>query len=47
MKTYSIFVESVRRLYRDNKVSEDKVVELYKNKKITEEEKLYILRAVK
>lgn len=37
------FVESMRRLYKDEKVSEQKIVELFESKKITEEEKLYIL----
>lgn len=46
MKEFSVFVESMRRLYRDGKVSKDKVVELYENNKITEEEKLYILNAL-
>ena len=38
-----LFVESIRRLYNDNKVSKDKILELYENKKITEEELNYIL----
>ena len=37
------FVESLRRLYADGKLSEEKVIELYKNGKITENEKMYIL----
>lgn len=37
------FVESMKRLYKDMKVSKEKVVELYVSGKITEEEKLYIL----
>lgn len=37
------FVKSMWRLYKDGKVSKDKVVELCKDGKITEEEKLYIL----
>ena len=37
------FVESMRRLYKDKKISEQKVIELFKNGKITEEEKMYIL----
>ena len=45
MKTFSVFVESMRRLYRDNKVDESKIIELFNNNKITEEEKLYILNA--
>ena len=43
MKTFSVFVESMRRLYRDNKVDEQKILELFGSKKITEEEKRYIL----
>lgn len=37
------FVESLRRLYQNEKMSIDKVDELFENGKITEEEKLYIL----
>lgn len=37
------FVESLKRLYKDGKVTEKKIVELYESRKITEEEKLYIL----
>lgn len=46
MKEYSVFVESMRRLYRDGKVSEQKIVELFESGKINEEEKSYILRAL-
>lgn len=46
MKEFSIFVESMRRLYRDGKVLEKKIVELYESNKITEEEKGYILNAL-
>ena len=46
MKEFSIFVESMRRLYRDGKVSEEKIVELYESGKITDEEKSYILNAL-
>lgn len=46
MKTYSIFVESMRRLYRDGKVNENKILELFESNKITEEEKLYIINAL-
>lgn len=38
-----LFVESIKRLYKDGKVSKEKVLELFKNKKVTEEEMLYIL----
>ena len=46
MKEFSIFVESMRRLYKDNKVGKKKILELFENKKITEEEKWYILNAL-
>lgn len=39
----SIFAESVKRLYRDDKLDKDKIMELYKEKKITIEETNYIL----
>ena len=39
------FVESMKRLYADRKVNEEKILDLCKNKKITEEEKKYILDA--
>ena len=37
------FVESLKRLYESNKINEQKVIELFKNNKITENEKEYIL----
>lgn len=37
------FVESLKRLYKDGKVTEEKICELYVSGKITEEEKMYIL----
>lgn len=37
------FVESMKRLYTNGMVSEKKIVELYESKKITKEEKRYIL----
>jgi hypothetical protein len=46
MKTFSVFVESIRRLYRDGKVTKDKVLELYESGRITDEEKSYILNAL-
>lgn len=46
MKNFSIFVESMRRLYRDGQVDEQKIVKLFESKKITEEEKSYILNAL-
>lgn len=39
----SIFVESLKRLYHENKLTADKVVELFQNGKITEGEKWFIL----
>lgn len=47
MQTFSVFVESMRRLYRDDKINTEKVVELFESKKITEDEKWYILNARK
>ena len=46
MKEFSVFVESMRRLYRDGKILENKILELFESGKITEEEKLYILNAL-
>lgn len=40
------FVESLKRLYKDMKVNERKIVELFESGKITEEEKNYILNAL-
>lgn len=37
------FVESLKRLYKDGKVTEEKICELYVSGKINEEEKVYIL----
>ena len=37
------FVESMKRLYKNGKVTESKIIELFNNCKITEEEKEYIL----
>lgn len=37
------FVESLKRLYERKQINEQKVMELLKNKKITESEKEYIL----
>lgn len=45
MKTFSVFVESMRRLYRDEKVNVEKIVQLFESGKISEEEKQYILNA--
>lgn len=46
MKTFSVFVESMRRLYRDGQVDKNKIIMLLQNNKITEEEKDYILNAL-
>ena len=46
MRTFSIFVESMRRLYRDGEVGKEKIISLFESKKITEEEKSYILNAL-
>ena len=40
------FIEIMKNLYANGKVNEDKIIELYKNSKITEEEKLYILNSL-
>lgn len=37
------FVESLKRLYASEKLTEEKVIELFKSGKITENEKKYIL----
>jgi hypothetical protein len=37
------FVESMRRLYENKKINEEKVVALFKDGKITMDEKNYIL----
>lgn len=37
------FVESLKRLYTRNLINEQKVIELFNDKKITENEKDYIL----
>ena len=41
------FVESVKRLYLDNMLDKDKIMELYKNKKLTVEEVNFILDSSK
>lgn len=37
------FVESLKRLYENGRVPKEKVMELFEKKKITQEEKKYIL----
>ena len=37
------FIESLRRLYKVNKVSKETIVKLFNDGKITKEEELYIL----
>lgn len=39
----NLFVESLKRLYENQDVKEEKIIELCKNDKITEDEKNYIL----
>lgn len=46
MKEFSVFVEAMRRLYRDGNVNEEKIILLFNDGKITEEEKSYILNAL-
>ena len=41
----TIFVESLYRLYKDNKVSKNKLDELLANKKITQAEHDYVISA--
>lgn len=38
-----LFVESIRRLYADGRISKEKIVQLYESEKITKEELDYIL----
>lgn len=38
-----LLVESIKRLYQDGKIDEQKVIELFESGKITKEEMLYIL----
>lgn len=37
------FIESLKRLYADGKLNEERVIKLFEDGKITVEEKLYIL----
>lgn len=39
----SQFIESLRRLYQDGKIKEERINQLFEDGKITVEEKLYIL----
>lgn len=39
------FVEIMKRLYKDGKVDENKIIELFQNDKISEQEKWEILNA--
>lgn len=39
----TIFVESLKRLYSNYRITKESVEELYEKGKITEEDKLYIL----
>ena len=38
-----LFIESLKRLYQDGKLDEERVIELFNDGKITEEEREYIL----
>lgn len=38
-----LFVESIKRLYRDGKIAKVKILELHKGNKITDKELKYIL----
>ena len=40
------FVESLKRLYDSRKITENKILEMYKSKKISEKEKEYILKDI-
>ena len=42
----NVFVESLRRLYSDGKISKEKVVELCESGKLSEEDKMYILNVL-
>lgn len=42
-----LFVESIRRLFKDGKVSKEKVLELFQNGKIVEKELEYVLEIEK
>lgn len=41
----SIFAESIKRLHIDGKIGKEKIIELYKNNKLTIDEVNYILDA--
>jgi hypothetical protein len=43
MEQFSIFVESLKRLYKDKKITENKIISLFADGKLTEKEKEYIL----
>lgn len=45
MNQFNQFVESLSRLYASGKITTNKIVELFESKKITEDEKRYILNA--
>ena len=46
MKEFSVFVEAMRRLYKDGKINKEKIIALYDEGKINDEEKSYILNAL-
>ena len=43
MQKYSEFTESLKRLYKDKKITEAKIISLFSEGKLTEDEKNYIL----
>ena len=43
MNNFSVFVESLKRLYKDKQITEAKITSLFSEGKLTEEEKNYIL----
>lgn len=47
MREFNVFVESMRRLYKDGKVDTKKILELFESEKINDEEKWHILNARK
>lgn len=46
MCEFTVFVESLRRLYQNNSISKEKVDELFNCEKISEKDMLYIFNAL-
>lgn len=46
MNQFNQFIESLKRLYQNEKIDADKINKLYESNKITEQEKSYILNAL-